>query len=802
MYVNTPMWGTFQVSVTEIKGRHVVIRPYLRRITGHRSGGSAPGNRLFRTAVLASAVSAALVVFGLAPAAHAAVPLSGVVSPTPVSWTPNVFAGTTNTTVCDQWFGSGGCGNATVYSTAIVNGEVVVAGAFTQVCQSGPAKTGHCLAGTTVTRNDIFAYQLGTGTIDPNFAPQFDQGPAYAVAAGPNNTVYVGGAFTTVNGQTSNNGVVQLNVTPGNAATDGQVVTAFGGKVNNTVYSLALNGNALYIGGQFSVVDSTTKEAGIARLNATTGAVDSTFGISVSTPVVSGISLKVAAMSLSADGGTLAIAGTFADVNGLSRPRVALIGTGGGLGSAASVENWAALPILSNNCSAEHDYVRGIDLSPDGSFLVIADTGYKSDGSTNPSACDATARFPTAATGTNIAPTWINYTGGDSFYSVQITGAVVYVGGHNRWVNNECGNNHACEANSVLVMGFAAIDANTGLAVPWFHPMTLRGNGVVSLTAFPAGEFSGSQGGVLLGDNVTTNGQGGYHSFEALFPLTSTTASPTFGSIPSGLFLTGRVGGSDESTKGVAAMCVDDTGNSSTPGTKVEISTCTNGAEQNWTVQTNGTITVNGLCLDTSGTSVIVNTCSGGTSQQWTQGAGNTLVNQASSLCLTDPGSVTKPVNGTALDVASCTGAATQVWPLPAAPLPASLTPVGAISASVPSSTSQPSCITDTGDSTTSGTAAEMSLCLDSQAQDATINANGTIQIQGLCLDTSGSNVVLNTCSGATSQVWTSSGSGNTLVNSASSQCLEATSQSNNAALTTASCSSSNVNQQWWLPAV
>ena len=751
--------------------------------------------QLMPRVILALAVVAAAALLGAAPAG-AAVPLPGVVSPAPVSWTPNVFAGTSTSSVCQQWFG-GSCSDALVGSTAVVNGEVVVAGAFTQACQPGPGSSGHCQPGTLVTRDDIFAYQLGTGVIDPNFKPQFDKGPAYSVAAGPNGTVYVGGAFTTVNG-VSQRGVVQLNVTPGTASTDGQVVTGFTSHTSAAVYSLAYNGNALYAGGLFSTVDSTP-ETGIARLNATTGAVDSTFGISVSSPVVvnkTALPLKVAAMSLSADGKTLAIAGTFTKVGAFSATRVALISTGGGLGSPAAVENWAA-PVFANNCSHQYDYVRGIDISPDGSYLVIADTGYKSDGHTNPAVCDAIARFPTAATGTNVTPTWINYAGGDSNYSVQATGAVVYAGGHDRWANNECGNNSACEANSVLVMGFTAIDANTGLAIPWFHPLTTRGQGVTSLTAFPAGQFTGSNGGVLLGDDVTFNGGGQYHGFNAMFPLTSTASSPAFGSIPSGIFLTGRLGGSDESSTGVAAMCLDDPGDSSASGTTVDMSTCTNGAGQNWTVQPGGTITINGLCLDTSGTKVVVDTCSGTTSQQWAQGTGNKLVNQAAGQCLDDPGSSTK--NGTALDVVTCTGGNGQVWPLPAAPVPASLTPAGPVAASVPLPTSQPACLQDTG--TTPGTAVEVWLCYDNQAQHASIEANNTIQLDGLCLDTSGSQVVLNTCSGATSQTWTPS-TGHTLVNKASGLCLNAPSQTNGTALTTATCSSTNKNQQWWLPAV
>ena len=55
------------------------------------------------------------------------------------------------------------------------------------------------------------------------------------------------------------------------------------------------------------------------------------------------------------------------------------------------------------------------------------------------------------------------------------------------------------------------------------------------------------------------------------------------GSIPSGMFSQGRLGGTPGSTTGVAAMCVDDAGDSSVPGTAVQLATCTNGPSQNWT---------------------------------------------------------------------------------------------------------------------------------------------------------------------------------------------------------------------------
>lgn len=762
---------------------------------------------LIHGAVLASAVSVMLVLFSM-PSAGAAVPLSGLASPAPVSWTPQVTAGTTTTSICDQWFGSGGCGDAAVFSTAVVNGEVIVAGAFTQVCQAG-LSTGHCEAGTTVTRDDIFAYQLGTGVIDPDFVPQLDQGPVYSVVAGSANTVYVGGAFTTVNGA-SHRGIVQLNVNPGvttGSTADGSVVSTFGASVSNFVHAMALNGTALYIGGQFTSVDSTSED-GVARLNATTGAVDSTFGISVSGAVASSTAVKVEGMAVSPDGDLLAIAGAFLDVAGQSQPRLALVNTGGGLGTAASLADWQA-PVFANPCSAEHDYVRDVDFSPSGAFLDVGTTGYESSPATSVSVCDATARFPATVTGTDISPTWVDYTGGDSVYSVQDTGPVIYFGGHNRWLNNECGNNTACEANSLLVMGFSAVDANTGLAIPWFQPLTSRGQGTESLTAFPAGAYAGSNGGILIGNDVTENG-GAYHSFNALFPITSTTTSPTFGSIPSGIFSQGRVGGHDESTAGYAALCVDDPGGNSTAGTLVQAGTCDNDPGQNWTVQPSGKVVVsNGLCLDTvgeattSGTTVDVNTCGSSRTQDWAQSAGNTLVNSASGLCLNYPGSLTKPTVANLTIVTCSSGAVNQVWPLPAAPAPASLTPVGPVSSQELQSSTQPACLTDSSGSL------DMSTCVGGSAQEATIQADGNVEVQGLCLDTageataSGTAAVLSTCGSETTQVWTQPGGpGTTLVNKAAGLCLNISSAANGSGADITTCSSSTTGQRWWLPAM
>jgi hypothetical protein len=716
-----------------------------------------------------------------------AMELPAPVAQTPVAYTPNVFAGGNCSTYCNP---------STVESIAVVNGEAIVGGAFGQVCTPATGAT-YAACPTNVNADFIFAFDLSTGMIDPNFRPVFDKGPVDSVVAGPNNTVYVGGAFTTVNGSSAP-GVTQLHVDPG-GLDDGQLVAGFSASTDGEVTSLAYDGsNALYVAGHFGRVDGHA--ANVARVNATTGAFDSSFQFTISSPP-SGRSPKVKVLALSPDGSTLAIAGTFNKVDGQSISRLALISTGGGLGAAATLNNWAA-PILATTCLKQTSFINGIDFSPDSSYFVEVNTGYKTSG--GPAVCDSAVRFQTGATGSNVQPTWQNYTGGDSLDSAAIVGSVVYIGGHQRWSNNECGNNRVCEPNAVLQNGLTALDANTGLSLPWWHPQTSRGIGIPALTAFPAGAFPGSDGGLLLGTN--TNNVGGVTHYElAMFPETTLTAPTPGGPVMSGIWSQGRPGVDEESGPGtgVAAECVDDAGNSSTPGSPVQLVTCTNDNEQNWTVNPGGTITVNGLCLDTqngaisSGTPAVVNTCTGAATQVWQQGTGNTLVNQAAALCLTDPGSST--TSGTQLQIASCTGGSSQTWPLPVAQAPPPPPPVGSIYSQLVSHDDVP-CVKP------SGTNIVLDKCIGTPNQAWTAEPDGTFRITGKCLDTagegtsSGTLTALATCNGSATQIWTPQPD-YTLRQAASGLCLDVpgANAANGTQLNITTCSGATY-QMWRVP--
>jgi hypothetical protein len=122
------------------------------------------------------------------------------------------------------------------------------------------------------------------------------------------------------------------------------------------------------------------------------------------------------------------------------------------------------------------------------------------------------------------------------------------------------------------------------------------------------------------------------------------------------------------------SKCVDDLGNSIKNDTPIVISDCNGSPEQTWTVESDGTLQVNGKCMDiyrdqkVNKAKVELWTCTGGANQQW-MATGGTLVNPISGKCLDDPRF--NPTNGTQLEIYTCNGGRNQLWQLPAAPAPA-----------------------------------------------------------------------------------------------------------------------------------
>ncbi|HEY7487949.1 MAG TPA: hypothetical protein VH912_26085 [Streptosporangiaceae bacterium] len=386
---------------------------------------------------------------------------SKVVSANPANSTPNALDGT-------------------VYAFAVVGSKIVVGGSFTQIRNAGSK--------TVVKQKYLFAYDAKTGKIDTGFKPALN-GTVYALATGPSGTVFAGGSFTTVNGA-ANRGLVRL--TPTGKRTG---KFALG---NGNVRDLISRGSQLYVGGAFTKINGASRSL-LARLNTSTGAVDSKINFSFSDPINGG-ALKIYDMALTPGGSRLVTTGSFMKVSGKSRPQVAMFDTSG------SLTTWATSrygPVCNN--AAFDSYIRDVDFSPDGKYFVIVTTGGPFG---NTTLCDSAARWETAKTGAGQQPTWVNWTGGDSLYAVSVTGAAVYVGGHQRWLNNPYGHDSA-GPGAVSRPGIGALSAGTGKALSW-NPTRTRGHGVEVLDAYASG--------LLVGSDTEELGHE-YHARLGMFPL-------------------------------------------------------------------------------------------------------------------------------------------------------------------------------------------------------------------------------------------------------------------------------------------
>ena len=155
------------------------------------------------------------------------------------------------------------------------------------------------------------------------------------------------------------------------------------------------------------------------------------------------------------------------------------------------------------------------------------------------------------------------------------------------------------------------------------------------------------------------------------YPSSSTEASVQANIVAAGYTtFSGGSGATGTIVSGLSSSkCVDDNNGSGTNGTKVQIWNCDgNTSAQNWTVNSNGTLTIAGGCMDitgakyTNGTLIELWTCNGGANQQWTATNGE-IVNPHSGMCLDDPASNT--TNGTQLILYACNGGNNQKWTVP-----------------------------------------------------------------------------------------------------------------------------------------
>ncbi|TQN37551.1 PKD domain-containing protein [Blastococcus colisei] len=453
---------------------------------------------------LVGAVLIALLLVPLGPGTvSAGVPQAGIVTDAPDGRTPHVL-------------------DNTVLDLEEIGGRIVVAGTFTQVRDAGVN------GGTTFDQPYVFAFDPVSGAVDQAFRPVVS-GNVNTIAPGPDGTVYLGGTFATVNGETARN-LVQVSLATG-ARVPGFAVPGINGAVND----LAVTGGRLLLAGFFGSV-SGVPHGGLASVHPVTGAVDDYMGVDLyenhnwprgtaRAPV------GVRKMDVSPDGSRLAVIGNFRSADGLPRDQLALLRLDAG--SAVVDPDWRTERYTPECLSSWFDfYVRDVDFTPDGSSFVVVTTGAKYDGTL----CDTAAAWDPAARGQAIQPRWIAVTGGDTLLSVAASDSAVYVGGHQRWMNNPSGHDTP-GPGAVPRPGIAALDPRTGVPLSWNPGRNPRGHGAEALLTTASGLYVGSDT-EYFGDREHSRPRLGY------FPLAGGTSAPAeaMGSLPADVFLVGRTG--------------------------------------------------------------------------------------------------------------------------------------------------------------------------------------------------------------------------------------------------------------------
>jgi hypothetical protein len=353
-----------------------------------------------------------------------------------------------------------GTGDSYARASDAIGSTVYVGGALSRVYE--PASR------VSWTRQGLVAFDAVTGAVS-TFAPAMN-GTVWGITHSPDaRYLYAAGSFTAVNG-VARNGLAQFDLTTG-------ALTAFDAHLNGEARTVTYVNGRLIVGGLFWAVNGV-KRVGLASVDPNTGTLTNYLNANLAGTVSSTAGATgVLHAALNAAGTQLAVSGNFTSSGGAPHWRLFLLDL---TTTSATVDPWNA-PILQQPCKSDTipNYVTGISFSGDGTWFAVSATGYRNaSGPLTATICDAVSRFSTAPNSA-AAPTWVNYTGCDSLYSVLVTSTAVYVGGHNRWLNNVNGCDTA-GSGAVSRPGIGAVAPATGTALAW-NPTRSRGRGADGL---------------------------------------------------------------------------------------------------------------------------------------------------------------------------------------------------------------------------------------------------------------------------------------------------------------------------------
>ena len=179
------------------------------------------------------------------------------------------------------------------------------------------------------TRNNIAAINTST-SLAASFNPN-SNGPINSMLL-ESGVLYVGGNFSNIGGS-NRTSLAAINTSTSLATSFSTTMTEWS-PIPETISSLALNGSTLYVAGQFSSIGGETRNC-LAALSTSTG-LATTFNPNPTDPSVMGSPLGCEAVtnSMILDSGYLYVGGSFTQIGGASRNRIAQIDTSTGLATA------------------------------------------------------------------------------------------------------------------------------------------------------------------------------------------------------------------------------------------------------------------------------------------------------------------------------------------------------------------------------------------------------------------------------------------------------------------------------------
>jgi hypothetical protein len=311
----------------------------------------------------------------------------------------------------------------TVQALAVAGSNVAVGGGFTTAGSTSVPGL------VPVRRSNLAAIDLTTGK-PTSWNAAVDDGIVFSLALSGSELV-VGGDFTSVNGGVARNSLASFSVAS-------SAVSAWNPDVHGRVYALTLSGGDVYAGGQFDRVNGSTPRNGLAAFPAAGTGTALDWGPRV------GVNEQV--LALDSIGSTIYAGGAFTTIDGTPRSRLAAVDTSG------TLTPW--------NPGAD-DTVYA--LTHAGSVVYAGGGFHHVNGAV---LRGGAAAFDTAGTGTVTA--WDPRPGPNSDWTGWVTAlvhseSVMYLGGWFDTVGD-------CTSSCVSTPNLAAVSLSTGAPFPTWRP--------------------------------------------------------------------------------------------------------------------------------------------------------------------------------------------------------------------------------------------------------------------------------------------------------------------------------------------